>query len=69
MSVHDYNSTNPTSTNPTIEGYYQMVQAPPHISDAGQRAYYEQRRRAIITELRALDTLLGRTQTIPRKER
>ncbi|GAG42431.1 unnamed protein product [marine sediment metagenome] len=30
--------------------------------------YLEQRRRALITELRALDRLLGRRQTIPRKE-
>ena len=52
---------------PTIEGRYQMLQVPPHIP-GGQRAYYEQRRRVLITELRALDTLLGRRQTIPRKE-
>ena len=33
------------------------------------KEYHEQRRRALITELRALDKLLGRRQTIPRKER
>lgn len=52
----------------TVPTTYGFSEAPPDIPD-GQRAYYEQRRRAIITELRALDTLLGRTQTIPRKER
>ena len=57
----------PTYT-PTIDGNYQILQAPPRF-EGGQRAYYEQRRRAIITELRALDKLLGRKQTIPRKER
>ena len=54
---------------PTIEGHYQMLQPPPYATPSGQRDYFEQRRRAVITELRALDTLLGRTQTIPRQER
>ena len=64
----EYITANDATFDPTVEGYYQMLQVPLHIP-GGQRAYYEQRRRAIITELRALDTLLGRTQTIPRQER
>ena len=61
-------ATQPTSTIGN-QDHYQMLQAPPHVTPSGQRDYFEQRRRAVITELRALDTLLGRTQTIPRKER
>ena len=57
----------PTYT-PTIEGARLWYEDKPDIPDY-LRAWAEQRRRAVITELRALDTLLGRTQTIPRKER
>ena len=52
----------------TIDGTRFWYEDKPDIPDY-LRAWAEQRRRAVITELRALDTLLGRTQTIPRKER
>ena len=57
-----------STTTPTIPGHYQILQAPPRI-EGGQRDYYEQRRRAIIQELRALDRLLGMPQTIPERNR
>lgn len=57
----------PTYT-PTIPGHYQILQAPPELTPE-QRRYHEQQRRAHITALRAEDEILGRPQTIPRKER
>ena len=67
MSICDHNATTDGKQTSTIgdDSHYQMLQPPPHATPSGQRDYFEQRRRAIITELRALDTMLGRTQTIP----
>jgi hypothetical protein len=41
---------------------------PPPLPDA-LRLYLEQRRRALITELREIDLLLGESPTIPKRER
>jgi hypothetical protein len=46
-----------------------LVDTPVSVLSAGQRQYYEEKRRAVITELRALDRLLGRPQTVPERER
>ena len=55
---------------PTIGGSYTFdTYKPPESLADLYKCYLQQRRRAIITELRALDTLLGRTQSLPRKER
>ena len=51
----------------TIDGRYRFGTDVDVTKTINVRRYYEQKRRAIITELRALDTLLGRKQTIPRK--
>ena len=57
-----------------VEDYHVTVEGPYGFTAGASlqdmyTLYLEQRRRAIITELRALDRLLGRRQTIPRKER
>lgn len=66
MSVTDYDPVKNTCTHTGADfKFVQMIeQVPQWMLD-----YAAQRRRAIITELRALDKLLGRRQTIPRKER
>lgn len=43
--------------------------ASPAIIDALPLQYLEQRRRAIITELREIDRVLGRPQTVPQKDK
>ena len=73
MSICDNSDTTDGTCTPSVKGGYEFdiaryVNVPGDLTSA-ERRYHEQIRRAFITALRAEDELLGRTQTIPRKER